>query len=409
MSYEEPIFYILGLLAVGYELYGSEEKLNRDPIKHLFDVYVKINADANQDASVHEKARAYFKKMEEGNAEVLGLWKKFRDLSIIKYKEIYARLNVDFDVYSGESQYSEEIHEVLDILTEKHLLKEDQGAKIIDLKAHQLNPAIIIKSDGATVYITRDIAAILDRKRKFHFDKLCYFVAAGQNVHFQQLFKIVELLGFDWHYQCQHINFGVVKGMRTRTGEVVFLEDILNEAKRTMHEVMQRNPEKYAQIENPEAVADIVGLSAVLIQDMQARRIKDYTFDWERITSFEGDTGPYLQFTHARLASIERRQGVAVRGDVDIKLLKEDIVFEVCEKLARYPDILETALVNFEPCTMVNYLFDLCHSLSNAFDQLWVRGAEQKLAEARMLFYWASRIVLQNSLRILGLTPLERM
>jgi arginyl-tRNA synthetase len=172
---------------------------------------------------------------------------------------------------------------------------------------------------------------------------------------------------------------------------------------------MQRNQEKYAQIEDPEAVADIVGLSAVIIQDMQARRIKDYEFDWERITSFEGDTGAYLQFTHARLASIERRQGVAIHGDADLSLLKESVVFEVCEKLAKYPEILDLALESLEPCTIVNYMFSLCHSLSNAFDQLWVRGADPPVAEARMLFYWASRMVLNSSLRILGLTPLERM
>jgi arginyl-tRNA synthetase len=399
----------IGLLAVGYELYGSEEELNRDPIKHLFDVYVKINADAEKDPLVHDKARAYFKRMEQGDTDVLGLWRRFRDLSIVKYREIYARLNVDFDVYSGESFYSEQMKEVIQLLEEKELLREDRGAKIIDLKPYKLTPAVIIKSDGTTLYITRDIAAAIDRQRTYKFDKLCYVTGAGQGVHFTQLFKILELMDFDWHRQCEHVSFGMVKGMRTRTGEVVFLEDILNEAKRCMHEVMQRNQEKYSQVEDPESVSDIVGLSAVLIQDMQARRIKDYEFDWTRITSFEGDTGPYLQFTHARLASIERRQGIAVRGDADVSLLIEEVVFEVCEKLARFPEILTSAMDSLEPCTLVNYLFSLCHSLSTAFDQLWVRGAELKTAEARMLFYWASRMVLHRSLQILGLTPLERM
>ena len=347
--------------------------------------------------------------MEQGDAEVLDLWRRFRDLSILKYREIYARLNVDFDVYSGESFYSEHMKEVIQMLEEKELLREDRGAKIIDLKPYKLTPAVIVKSDGTTLYITRDIAAAIDRKRSYSFDKLCYVTGAGQGVHFAQLFKILELMGFDWHRQCEHVNFGMVKGMKTRKGEVVFLEDILNEAKRCMHEVMQRNQEKYSQVEDPESVSDIVGLSAVLIQDMQARRIKDYEFDWTRITSFEGDTGPYLQFTHARLASIERRQGIAVRGDADVNLLTEDVAFEVCEKLARFPEILESAMESLEPCTIVNYLFGLCHSLSAAFDQLWVRGAEPKTAEARMLFYWASRMVLHRGLQILGLTPLERM
>ncbi|CAG8557773.1 2074_t:CDS:2 [Acaulospora colombiana] len=262
-----------GLLAVGFEKYGSEEELLKNPIKHLYDVYVKINADIEKDTDVDDRARAYFKKMENGDGEALALWKKFRDLSIDKYKETYARLNIDFDVYSGESQISNErMQHALSILKEKNIVKESDGALIVDLSGYKLDVALIQKNDGTTLYITRDIGAAMERYEKYKFDAMYYTVASQQELHFKQLFKILELMGIEWVDRCKHINFGMVKGMSTRKGTAVFLDEILEQTKESMHEVMRQNEKKYSQIDNPEYVADVIGISAVMIQDMSAKR-----------------------------------------------------------------------------------------------------------------------------------------
>lgn len=235
--------------------------------------------------------------MEDGDKTALALWQRFRDLSIGKYKEIYGRLNVAFDVYSGESQYSlTQMRSVLDELTILELLKPDQGALMVDLAAQKLGVAIIGKTDGSMLYLSRDIAANIERKKMYDFDEMFYVVGSQQEHHFKQLFTILKLMGKEWADKCHHINFGMIKSkdgnMSTRKGSVVFLEDILNQVQEEMHEVMKKNEVKYAQIENPVAVSDIVGMSSIMIQDMSARRHKNYEFDWNRMLSFEGDTGP---------------------------------------------------------------------------------------------------------------------
>jgi len=230
-----------GLLAIGFKKYGSPEKLEEDAIHHLFDVYVAINKDKEVSPAVDEEAREYFKRMEQGDEEALALWKKFRDLSIVEYKKMYARLNVEFDEFSGESQFGEQMEKQVKILEDKGLLQENQGAKVVDLKELKLDLALIKKKDGATLYITRDIAAAVDRYEKHHFSKMLYVVNAQQNHHFNQLFAILKKMDYEWQDKCTHINFGMVLGMSTRKGNVVFLSDILQEAKATMMEVMKKN------------------------------------------------------------------------------------------------------------------------------------------------------------------------
>jgi arginyl-tRNA synthetase len=235
--------------------------------------------------------------MEDGDKDALALWQRFRDLSIVKYKEIYSRLNVSFDIYSGESQYSlGQMKSVLDELDNLGLLVRDQGALMVDLKKFDLGAAIIGKTDGSMLYLSRDIAANIERKRVYDFDEMFYVVGSQQEHHFKQLFKILELMGKEWAGKCHHINFGMIKSkdgnMSTRKGTVVFLEDILNHVQEEMHGVMKKNETKYAQIPDPVSVSDTVGMSAIMIQDMTARRNKDYDFDWNRMLSFEGDTGP---------------------------------------------------------------------------------------------------------------------
>lgn len=299
-----------GLLANGYKDYGDEKELLKDPINHLFEVYVKVSKvasdqegpikdlkqqiatiqgrggdtsalqkelDAQMEASADEKARKYFKSMEDGDADALALWQKFRDLSISKYKQTYARLNIDFDVYSGESQVlKEDTQKATKELADKHVSEDSDGAVIVDFAKHgakKLNKAIVVRKDGTPLYLTRDIAEILVRYEKYQFDKMIYVVAAQQDTHLAQLFKVTELSGHrEIAEKCQHINFGMVRGMSTRRGTVKFLDDILRDVADKMHEVMRKNEKKYVQVEDPVKTADILGITAVMVQDMSGKR-----------------------------------------------------------------------------------------------------------------------------------------
>ncbi|KAG0123918.1 hypothetical protein HOY82DRAFT_211502 [Tuber indicum] len=421
-----------GILGVGYKRFGSEEKLLEDPINHLFEVYVAINkvaeqekeAEKNKAAEKGEKqisngptdqeALEFFFKMEHGSEECIAMWKRFRELSIEKYKATYSRLNISYDVYSGESQVSKESMERAgEMMREMGISSESDGAIVVDFKPHakKLGKAVVQKKDGTTLYLTRDIGAAMERYEKYKFDKMIYVVACQQDLHLQQLFMILKLLKLDWADRLTHVNFGMVLGMSSRRGTVVFLDDILADARDKMHEVMRKNEEKYKQVEDPEMVADVVGRTAVMIQDMSGKRINNYTFDMARMTSFEGDTGPYLQYAHSRLCSIQRKSGIPIQEllNADFSLLKEDHAINLIRCLAQYPDVLQNTLKTLEPTTVVTYLFKMTHLLSSSYDVLRVIGEEPRLSAARMALYESARQVLNNGMRLLGLTPVERM
>lgn len=354
-----------------------------------------------------------------GDKDALVLWQRFRDLSIAGYEKTYNRLNIKFDLYSGESQYSlSQMRVVLDELNSKGLLKPDNGALVIDLKEHGHGTAVIGKTDGSMLYLSRDIAAADYRHKTYDFEKLFYVVASQQDHHFKQLFKILELMGKTWTDKCTHISFGMIKSkngtLSTRKGNVVFLADILDQVQEEMHNVMKKNEAKYAQIEDPERVSDIIGMSAVKIQDMAARRIKDYDFDIDRMTSFEGDTGPYLQYAHARLSSIQRkRDDISVTlenlDDIKLDLLTEPTALAVIELVQEYPNVIRELGQTYEPCNLVTYALRLSHAVSSAYNDLWVVGQPEDLAYARLALYGAARTALGNALTLLGLEPLERM
>ncbi|GMG39743.1 unnamed protein product [Ambrosiozyma monospora] len=446
-----------GVLAVGFDKYGSEAELKADPINHLFKVYVKINEDMTSEKEAAEKAgielpadatdnqaRAFFKKMEDGDEHALGLWKRFRELSIEKYIDTYARLNIKYDVYSGESQVSNEVmQKVTETLEEKKLIKVDRGAKLVDFKdfkEKKLGKVLVEKSDGTSLYVTRDLGAATERKSMYNFDKMIYVIASQQDLHVKQFFKILELMGNDWvKSQMVHVNFGMVLGMSTRKGTVVFLDDILEQVKNEMLGIMKKNPDKFSQVEDPEKIADLVGISAVMIQDMQSKRINNYEFGWERMLSSEGDTGPYLQYAHSRLRSIERNCNVPeselLKADLSIEnlvgsedqLKKLDLSEEEYSKkldqlknqtekvqgliriITSYPDTLKYASKNYEPSTIVTYLFKLTHQFSSTYKILRVMGEEREVLVARLALFSAVRQILNNGLKLLGITPVDRM
>jgi len=438
-----------GLLANGFRQFGSQEQLAKNSIAHLFEVYVKISKiKAEQDVPIDslkkqiregkqkgedttalekeleplveksedEKARRYFKSMEDGDPDALALWKQFRDLSIDKYKKTYARLNIEFDVYSGESQVDNgEIDKVLTSLKEQKIAEESEGAILIDFSKHgakKLNKAIIQRKDGTPLYLTRDLAAILERQETFHFDKMIYVIADQQNEHVAQLFKTTEVSGHkEISDKCQHISFGMVKGMSTRRGTVKFLDDVIQHVKDVMLDVMRKNDKKYAQLEDPEGTADILAITAIMVQDLTGKVRNGYDFNFERMTSFEGDTGPYLQYAHARLCSIERKAGADIPSlnSADLSLLKEPHAVDLVRSLAQYPDVVANTLKTQEPSTVLTYLFKMSHTLSSSYDILQVIGSEPELMKARLALYEAARQVLWNGMTLLGLTPVERM
>lgn len=427
-----------GLLALGFEKYGDEEALKKDPINHLYELYVRINKDmsaeketieakkqAGEDVteleanSLDEQARRYFKKMTDRDEAALAQWKRFRDLSIVRYKETYARLNIHFDEYSGESQVTEEAMEkTAQEMADKKITSVDQGAVIVNFaelipgkEGKRLERPIVRKKDGTALYLTRDISELLGRYEKYKFDQMIYVVASAQDLHLKQLFQIIELLGHkDIADRCQHVNFGLVLGMSTRKGTVKFLDDILRDVADKMHEVMKKNEEKYSQVSDPVATADTLGISSVMAQDMSGKRINNYTFNMDAMTSFEGDTGPYLQYAHARVCSIERKANLSQEelAQADLSLLTEQHAVNIVRLLAQWPDVVQNLFRTLEPTNILTYLFKMTHALSGSYDHLRIVGSEREVMRARMVLYDAARTVLGNGMRLLGLSPVER-
>ncbi|KAF8314961.1 arginyl-tRNA synthetase [Clavulina sp. PMI_390] len=405
-----------GLIAVGFEKYGSEEALEKDAIKHLYEVYVKINKDADTDPAVHDAARAYFKRMEDGDESALKQWRVWREHSIEKYREEYARLNVHFDLYLGESTVSREyLNNAVDRLEEVGLVTgAEDGAKLIDLEKYKLGKAVVRKKDGTTLYLTRDIGGAIERYDKYKPDKMIYVISSQQDMHVAQFIKVVTLLGYPWADRLQHVNYGLVLGMSTRKGTAVFLDDIIREATEVMHEQMKKNEEKYAAVEDPEVTSRELGITAIKIQDMQAKRINNYTFNWTRMLSFEGDTGPYLQYAHVRLSSMARKNPellpLPAAASINTDKISEPKAREIIMLLASYPDVVKTALDKLEPSGVVTFCFKLSHAISSAWELLAVKGeADVEKAQARLWLFLTAKDVLGAAMRLLSLTPLERM
>lgn len=432
-----------GLLAVGWQRFGSEEELAREPLKHLLSVYARINAlfEPEQDASkkarkegrdtaevesqgLYAERNAFFRRMEDGDPAAMALWRRFRDISIDRYVALYARLNISFDEYSGESQVdTASIEAVEKTLREKGVYEKNGGSWLINFEKHgskDLGTTVVRGRTGTTTYLLRDVAAVLEREQEYAFDRMIYVVSSEQDVYFRRIFKTLELMGrSDLAARLQHVNFGKVDGMSSRLGTAKLLSDILDESGAAMHEVMRRNAEKYAQVEDPDAVAETVGLTAVMVQDMSGKRINNYVFDMARMTSFEGDTGPYLQYCHARLSSILRKTGVTAAdlgthimenpNTLDADVDKQQYI-DLMRLIAQYPDVTAVAFRNLEPSTVLTYLFRLTHQVSSCYDVIQVVGAKEghDVMLVRAAMYEGARQVLANGMMLLGIVPVNR-
>ncbi|XP_051951888.1 probable arginine--tRNA ligase, mitochondrial [Xyrauchen texanus] len=400
-----------GLLGAGFERFGSQEKLRAHALQHLFEVYVQVNREAKCDESVRLAAAEFFRRLEQHEDQALSLWKQFREITVEEYKRIYERLGVHFDHYSGESFHQSQTHNVLEDLMSKHLLKtSEKGTGVVDMSGggDMSSYATLVRSDGTSLYITRDIAAALDRKERFGFDEMIYVTDKSQSVHFQQLFHILLAMGHQWAERCHHVAFGLVQGMSTRHGEVLFLEDVLEEARNRMLNNMRRSTTSKV-LEDPEQTAERVGISALIIQDFKGPLMSDYKFEWDKVLQAQGDTGVFLQYTHARLRSLLRTHENEKYTCCDVSPLMDNRSISILQHLLRYDEVLLQSARDLQPRHLVNFLFTLSHLVASAHRQLPVKGSSPEVAQARLCLFSSVCSVLANGMRILGITPVERM
>ncbi|XP_006178647.1 probable arginine--tRNA ligase, mitochondrial isoform X1 [Camelus ferus] len=400
-----------GLLGTGFQLFGYEEKLQSNPLQHLFEVYVQVNKEAADDKNVAKSAHEFFQRLELGDTQALALWQKFRDLSIEEYTRIYKRLGIHFDEYSGESFYREKSQEVLKLLDSKGLLQKTvKGTAVVDLSGNGDPSSIctVMRSDGTSLYTTRDLAAAIDRMDKYNFDKMIYVTDKGQKKHFQQVFQMLQIMGYDWAERCQHVPFGVVQGMKTRRGDVTFLEDVLNEIRLRMLQNMA-SVKTTKELENPQETAERVGLAALIIQDFRGLLLSDYQFSWDRVFQSRGDTGVFLQYTHARLHSLEETFGCGYLNDFNTACLQEPQSVSILQHLLRFDEVLYRSSQDLQPRHIVSYLLTLSHLAAVAHKTLHIKSSPPEVAGARLHLFKAVRCVLANGMKLLGITPVCKM
>ena len=406
-----------GKMICAYRRWGNREDVINSPIKTLLGYYTKFHVEVEEHPELEDEARAIFTKLEQGSKEEVELWQWFREESLKEFQRVYDMLGIEFDSYNGESFYSDKMPRVEKELSDKGLLQESKGAQVVDLEEYKLGTALIKKSDGSSLYITRDIAAAVYRKENYDFYKNIYVVATQQNLHFQQLFKILELMGYDWANQCVHVPFGMVRleegTMSTRHGRVVFLEDVLNGAIEKTREIIE---EKNPNIENLEEITSQVGIGAVVFNELSNNRIKDYTFKWDQILNFDGETGPYVQYTHARCASLLRKAGedIVVKAqdpkNVDFALLaKSDSAYELTKLIYAFPGVVEQAGEKYEPSIITRHIIDIAQCFNKFYHDEHIIVDDEVEKTSKIALVIATKRVIATGIGLLGMKAPERM
>lgn len=405
-----------GKMIVAYKRWGNEEDVRREPIKTLLAYYVKFHEEAEKDPSLEDEARATFTRLENGEKEEYELWKWFREESLKEFTYVYDLLGIEFDSYAGESFYSDKMDRIVDIMKDKGILKESEGAQIVDLEEYGMPPALIKKKDGSTLYITRDIAAAVYRKEHYNFDKNIYVVASQQNLHFQQWFKIIDLMGFDWADQCVHVPFGMVSledgTLSTRKGKVVFLLDVLNSAVEKTKQIMIEKNGSDADLED---ISREVGIGAVVFQELSNNRIKDYVFSWDKVLNFDGETGPYVQYTHARAASVLRNAGESAKavlsGDaaLDMNYVTSDTAYELIKLIYRFPDVVREAAEKYEPSVITRHIIDIAQYFNRFYHDEHILVENEAEKQAKLAVVYAAKQTIANGLALLGIAAPEKM
>lgn len=398
-----------GVMLAAYKLFGDKEKISQNPIKELLNLYVEYTKLQEEDESKKDDARAWFKKLEDGDKEAVELWTWFKEISLKEFNRVYKLLGIEFDSFDGEAFSSKFVDDVIKELREKDILVKSDGAEIIEFDDDNIPNVIIVKSNGTSTYIVRDIATALYRKRNYDFFKNIYVVGGEQKLHFTQLFAILQKMGYDFSKDCEHISFGLIllKDMRlsTRKGQVVFLEDVLNEAiNKTMEIINQRDP----NLENKEEISRQVGIGAVIFQDLYSNRIKDYTFDWEETLNFEGETGPYVQYSQARGVSILEKAG-EIKKDVDFSKLSNEEEKFLAQDLYDFPEKVKLALEKREPSVIARHLVKIAKSFNKFYNTCHILSEIDEIKYPRLLLVEATVKVLRTGLGLLGISSPDKM
>ncbi len=402
-----------GELIVAWLKWKDEKKFKKEPIMHLLDLYVKFHDEAKKNPELEEEARQWFKKLEDGNADAQKLWAKFKHVSLAEFKRIYSILDVEFDSWNGESFYNDKMDAVIEEAEKKHLAIMDEGALVVKLDKHSMPALMLKKSDGASTYHTRDLTAAIYRLKTYKADKLIYVVGSPQKLHFQQLFKVLELIGLPSQKFC-HAEFGHYRlpesKIQTRTGNVIFMEDVLN---KTIELAEKTINEKNPKLKNKKETARMVGIGAVIFNDLANDRMRDIIFDWDKMLDFEGDTAPYLQYTHARAHSVLRKageKGLAPSTDAEFEALHTDVEKRLIVLLAQFQNKIKEALMNYKPHVIAQYLLLLGRTFNEFYHANPVIQADKKnVQEARLLLVKCAAQVVKNGLALLGIKAPEEM
>lgn len=396
-----------GKLMEAYSRWGDDAKLAQHPIQHLYDLYVRFHKDAESDLTLEENGRAWFQKLESGDASATKQWKRFREESIHEFERMYTELGIHFDVYEGESDYPKAADQLVSELQKKGVAVESDGAIIVDL-GESMPPALLRKQDGTTLYLSRDMAAIEARRNKYNFDQILYVVGSEQILHFKQLKALLEKENTTWASSVHHIPFGRIQGISTRKGTLVFLEDLLSETQDRALEKIREAKVLDAGIDEKE-VAKKVGIGAIIFNDLRTRRIKDVEFSWDKVLSFEGETGPYLQYAYARIGRLLEKVGITPDAATDITPLVQDEAWAIVKMLARYPDVIQNAATEYEPSFISTYLIELTSAFSTFYQNHRILGSDPAFQKAAVLLVSSVRQVLHHGLTLLGVPPIERM
>ena len=395
-----------GKLIVAYKLWGDKKEIEQAPIEQLLKLYVRFHEEAEDNEELNEQARAAFKSLENNDAEATALWQWFKEASLEEFQTVYDLLNIRFDSYNGEAFYNDKMQAVVDELKEKNLLTESEGAQVVQLP--NFPPCLITKQDGATLYATRDLAAAFYREQQYKPAKVLYVVGNEQSLHFKQLFSVIELMGYDWARQLQHVPFGMMlkdgKKMSTRKGRVILLKDVLQEAMEMAAKTIQ---EKNPQLENSEEVAKQVGVGAVLFHDLKNFRLHDVEFSIEQMLSFEGETGPYLQYTYARIQTLLSKASVGSSSIDSIELL-DDAAWSGILLLQDYPTIVEKAYEEADPSLIAKYALQLARSFNKFYGNTKILVHDDQLP-TRLLYCSCVADVLADALRLLGIAAPKEM
>lgn len=403
-----------GMLINAYRLWGSKEKIEANPIQELLELYVRYNKEAKEDEALMDQARDSFLALENDEPEAVEIWSWFKEISLKEFNRVYDMLNIRFDSYDGESYHSQFIPAVMEELEEKKLLKVDDGATIIDL-GEDMPPAMVLKSNGSSTYLTRDIATALNRKRIYDFKENLYVVGTQQNLHFQQLRAVLKRMGYDWYESVEHVPFGMVSvadgALSTREGNVIFLEDVLNGAIEKTRKIME---DRNADIEDIDKIAKQVGIGAIKFQELYNNRIKDYVFDWDQILNFDGETGPYVQYSRARANRVVERAktelAIEVTTDVDFKLLKLEEERQLARVLYDFPSVVQAAVAKKEPSMVTRHTVEIAKAFNKFYNRAPILNAEDEdLTKVRLLMTWATSSVIVTALDLLGIEAPERM